>query len=1061
MMIDRRRFIGTLAAAAAAGALTSVPSLASARAFAQITRQKLRVALLDEQDFPSIDGCACPAPVVREALQGYQVEVAGVEALSRLLEAGSIHVLVTSYGSAFPLEFWPAMQNYLARGGNWVNLGGALLTVPVERNGTGWRPQARQTAYHKQLGITQIFPVELEPGVTFTACTDEAKPLLGAFSAERAFAHYVRLTSSKDVPYEDGSAGPREAVLTPLVHALAGSSPVAAPFIVLDRLQGRYAGGRWTFAAFRGSITPGAIRLLVDAAAENSSELAIRPSFARFRPGESVSFGATLIRPHNSGTRAPAGECAIEVADAHGSPVAYASFALREKNGVASGQGPLPLNAGKGLSAGYYRASARATLRYGFAGGVKTLTKETGFWVVDDAAFSAGDPLTSEGTYFQRAGLPAPVTGTTYMASDVHRRFLQDPNPLVWDRDFAAMKSSGVNLVRTGIWTGWQSMTARDGTPKEEILRAMDAFVLTAQKHDMPLIITLFAFLPETWGGDNPYLDPRALAAQKTFAGAFARRYAGAEWIIWDLINEPSFCSPKHLWSCRPNYDDHERQQWDGWLRKRYAASTEQGFRAQVCEKWRTTPGEGTGLPALRDFEDANLFGDRRPGRITDYMLFAQEMFTGWVKELSTAIRSHGNPRQLITVGQDEGGTLERPSPAFHARSVDFTSVHTWWFNDDILWDGIVTKSTGVPHLIEETGVMHYEKTDGSAWRTEQQVADLLERKLALAFASGGAGFVEWIWNTNPYMNSDNEAAIGLLRADGTAKPELASFAGIARWIDSVREQLRQPDDPRVVMIVPQSDTMSVRNQATSATRAAVRAICYRSGVQVRSVGEYQAAGQLGHPPLIVVPSPSLFSQQAWEAVMAGVGEGSTLAITGYFDMDEHGLPTGRMAALGLQCTPAPVAADEVARIDEKLTRVSYRGEKMQRLQKAVLAPGAEVPPVIPYGKGKIVWSPLPLELSDESDAAVTFHRLALRESGISPLFTREKPDRPSTVFVFPLLFARAALYILVSEGGAGETVELTHEETGFSFSARVAAGRTAMVLVSRTERSEISRWQG
>lgn len=1061
MMIDRRKFLGTLAAAAAAGTLTGIPSLTATRAFAQAARPRIRVAILEEKDFPSIDGMEFSAVVFRRALEAYQLEFAGVEGLSRLLETGSIQVLVTPYGSAFPLEFWPVLQHYLARGGNWLNIGGAPLSVPVVREGEGWRPQVRQTAYHKELGITQIFPVTPGPGSSYAPCNDEAKELLGEFTADLSFALYARLTSSRDIPDEDGSAGPREAVLRPLIHAVVNGIPVAAPIVAIDRLQGRFGGGRWVFAAFRGTLTPNGIRYLVDSAAENASELLVRPSYARFRPGESVSFAASLVRPKNTGAKAPAGECAIEIADEHGNSVAYTSFALREKKGIVSGQGPLPFNAGKGLPTGFYHARAKATLRYGFPGGAKTLTGETGFWVVDDSAIRPGDPLTSDGTYLYRAGKPLPVTGTTYMASDVHRKFLQDPNPLVWDHDFATMKRSGVNVVRTGLWTGWKSMTAKNGTPKEEILRAMDAFVLTAQKHDMPLIFTLFAFLPETWGGDNPYLDPRSLAAQKVFVEAFARRYAGAEWVMWDLINEPSFCSPKHLWFCRPNYDDHERREWESWLRRRYQAPSDALFRARLCELWRTTPDEGIGLPALQDFEDANLFGERRPARVTDYMLFAQEMFTGWVKEISSALRSHGNPRQLITVGQDEGGTLERPSPAFHARAVDFTSVHTWWFNDDILWDGIVTKSPGVPNLVEETGVMFTEKTDGSAWRNEHQAARLLERKLALAFAGGGAGFIEWIWNTNPYMNSDNEAAIGLFRPDGTAKPEFASFAGISQWIGSMREHFREPEPATTVMILPQSLTMSVRNQATAATRGTVRALCYRCGVPVRAVGEYQAAESLGHPPLIVIPAPSLFTRTAWDAVLANVDHGSTLVITGYFDADEHGLPTGRMAALGIECTSAPVTTEELARIDEKFYRVSYRGEKLQRVEKAVVADAGLTGPVIARGNGKIVWSPLPLELNDESEPIVSFYRAALRESGFHPVFTRAKTDGPSALLILPLLFAGAALYILVSEGGVAETAELTHEETGFSFSVDVAAGGTAMVLVSRREREEISRWPG
>ena len=86
------------------------------------------------------------------------------------------------------------------------------------------------------------------------------------------------------------------------------------------------------------------------------------------------------------------------------------------------------------------------------------------------------------------------------------------------------MKAAGVNLVRTGIWTGWKRYMPEVGRLDEAALRALDVFLLTARQHDIPVIFNFFAFLPEAWGGENPYLDPRAVAAQQAFLGAFARR---------------------------------------------------------------------------------------------------------------------------------------------------------------------------------------------------------------------------------------------------------------------------------------------------------------------------------------------------------------------------------------------------------------------------------------------------------------------------------------------------------------------------------------------------------
>ena len=78
------------------------------------------------------------------------------------------------------------------------------------------------------------------------------------------------------------------------------------------------------------------------------------------------------------------------------------------------------------------------------------------------------------------------------MASDVHRQFLFEPNPFVWDEDFRAMKAAGVNLVRTGIWTGWKKFMPEVGKLDEAALRALDAFLLTARQYDIPVIWIIF-----------------------------------------------------------------------------------------------------------------------------------------------------------------------------------------------------------------------------------------------------------------------------------------------------------------------------------------------------------------------------------------------------------------------------------------------------------------------------------------------------------------------------------------------------------------------------------------
>src|SRR5262249_3206693 len=150
---------------------------------------------------------------------------------------------------------------------------------------------------------------------------------------------------------------------------------------------------------------------------------------------------------------------------------------------------------------------------------------------------------------------------------------------------------------RTGIWTGWQKFMPADGQMNETTLRALDAFLLTARRYDIPIIFTLFAFLPETWGGKNAYLDPQSVRAQSKVVAAFAQRYREIDDLIWDLINEPSFCSPKHLWSCRPNYDEYEKAAWQEWLKEHYPAANDEERATRLQELWRTTSEAILDLP--------------------------------------------------------------------------------------------------------------------------------------------------------------------------------------------------------------------------------------------------------------------------------------------------------------------------------------------------------------------------------------------------------------------------------------------------------------------------------
>ena len=1013
-------------------------------------------AVFWEEGFPEIQGCKVTRDILQQALTGFTVHYLTEQELIARLNTDRFDLFINPFGSAFPKRAWPAILKYLQGGGNWLNLGGVPLSRPVVRDGTTWRTEPHQTTYHKRLGITHSFPV-----TDVTTLTDRWDVIIGSAKTEEVYELYVRMSSMNNEPDEAGSDGPREAVLHTVMFSIAPGGPSGAKgaaVILIDRLLREFAGGRWVLANFRGALDHQALLIFAATAAEGATHVETRTRFACYREGETPSLSVRVHRPKGGLEQMLEGAWWFGIKDPSGREIWTSKVVLQIENTQATGSIDVPRTIK--FRPGYYTVQGNVPVKDTaytaqlFQGlpGVPT----TAFWFYDEALMRRGRPLTVDNHFFYRGGEVFPVTGTTYMASDVHRRFLFDPNPAIWEYDFGQMKYAGVNMIRTGIWTGWKKYMPSVGQVDEAVLRAFDAFLLTAHKHDIPVIFTFFAFLPETWGGANAYLDPRAVKAQQEFISAFTKRYARVDDVIWDFINEPSFCSPKHLWSCRPNYDEFEKAAWRQWLKDRYPAANDEERISHLQQLWRSTTDDVFELPQHKDFESVNLIDDRQPLKTLDYRLFAQDMFIRWTRQMTEAVRSNGNSKQLITVGQDEAGLADSPNIQFFAREIDFTSLHNWWANDDLVWDSVLAKTPSKLSLMEETGVMFHEKPDADApWRSEEDVSKLLERKMAISLAVDGAGFIEWVWNTNPYMNSTNEVGIGFHRVDRTWKPELKPFIWIAQKMKIHGPSFRDRQPERVVMVIPHSQMFSPRSLAHEATRHCVRAMYYHCGMPMQAVSEYTLADYSLNAKLIIVPSPGVLTDKCWHALLAACRLGATVAISGVIDADDHGLPVVERSRLfNVNPSSESVSQSEAITIDSQVFTTRFEGEKIQRVEKAVF-PKARVL-FQPYGQGQFVWSPLPLELGDSMAAVVAFYKYAMRQAQVSPIFKAE-PHSPS-VLVLPSVFRDVVFYMFISESDEDTTLQVTHLETSAKFTVNVRAGRTMMAVLERRTGTLLSR---
>lgn len=790
----------------------------------------------------------------------------------------STRVLVWRHGSAIPAAAWPAIKQFLLRGGRWVHLGGEPWTHVVTGGPGTWRVEDRTTSILKELRLNQS---RVEPvGGARVRGIEGARDVFDVDALRDGATVSIlepRFTDTKTYPDEDGSPGAREAVLHPLAFVHKPNDDEAFPFasaaFAIDRIAGFFAGGRWVLRPLSHAPTAAEIAAMLAEAERDVVDLRVRPARGCLRPGESAVVWIENEIVAESYATYP-GALTITAPDGAQTviPFAWASTFGRNE--------PVAVSIGTPKAAGIWRIDAQ------FENG---RTSSTAFWVMDDALFRSGGTLAFDHQMLRKDGAPYPVVGTTFMSPSVHRDFLFEPNVAEWDDAFATFARLKLNLVRTGLWSGWERAAEADGTPKEDFLRALEAYYLTARKHGILVLFNVFAFMPPRFGGENAYLDPKAVAAQQRFVGGIAARFKDAKEFQLDLINEPSFCSEAKLWFARPNGDRFERDAFLAWLERTFA-SEGRAWQDEVRSRWRLLPDEPIGLPALEDFDDGTTFGSKRPYRAQDWLRFANDAFRDWCFAMRRAVRDAGSP-MAITVGQDEGGLLQRPHPQLMSDALEYTSIHTWWWNDRLVFDGLAAKRRGKPLLVSETGVMNRELLSGDALRSLDDAKDLLERKLAAAFAAGAFGVVQWCWDVNPYMASDNECAIGIHRVDGSYKPEWKALARVAEFVAATRPRFDGYFEPPLAIVMSDADRFSPRAlEGVAAVQASMR-----HGSPISVVLEPRVAvDAVGVRQFVLASCPGV-SDSAWGALLDAARGGASVLTSGYFEADEVGRPRRRL----------------------------------------------------------------------------------------------------------------------------------------------------------------------
>jgi hypothetical protein len=1024
----------------------------------QMILSQSETVIFSEPGFPVADS----TPISNTSLERGFVGATRVNTthLANALDDARTQLLVMPYGSAYPEAAWPALLRYLDRGGNLIVLGGKPFTRAAYQSGGTWRLRAPSVAASLELFIQNYQQTPGSQSLQFLPNPD-VQPELPRFQWTRAFSPTIRLSvismphSSGDI----GAAGSEDATLTTLAWGTKEEHRLAAPALLIDHIHNRFVGGRWIFLAcdpepgsFDSTDLLGKLQKL---ALRKNDSFTLRPRMALFLPGESLDFNYKAVRAL---APSPGDELRLTVHADEG-PTQTFHFNAMEHGAIT-----LPASASEGTGL----HTVVATL---WRNGMPLSRYRTGFWMRDWAYLQSGPKLSVDSDYFQLDGKPMPVVGTTYMGSDANREFLEEPNPYLWNEDLHQIHATGMTMVRTGIWSGWKQLVNPDDSMRESSLRAIEALLMTARRNHLAVQFNLFAFLPDAFGGTNAYLDPIARQMQDRYVFSVVHRFHDVPFLAWDLINEPS--ANANLWKTLPERDSFEKKAWRKWVHERYpdqaallAAWAEPSFgvgRTLQSSPTNVPPevaaADPLAMPVAGAFEAGGVRSGANPLKVYDYYLFTQNVFLDWVRHQRDTIHA-ASSEQLVTVGEDEGGISNRLSPAFYSPLISFTTTHTWWDFDSVLWAALAAKMPGEPMLIQEMGEQRRLEQDARSHFTPQEEAWQLERKLAISFAQG-AGGLEWVWNVDATMANDNETPIGAIRPDGTEKPEAEVLAGFAQMVQRDSRRFQGIEAPSVTIVTSQAFTYSGMISLAAATqKKALRALVYYDHIPARMLPENRLA-ELGTPKLVLLPAAQALTDTAWQQLLKYVANGGNLLITGPLRYNEHWQKSDRLTELGIKAHIFPIAVRQSTfRIlgEKQEFQVTFPADVQQAPTDTMRFTDGRSIQIVPYHAGKIIWVADPVEFSDGYTATAALYSYAAQLAGVTLPFRELKPLSPG-VLVFPTMLKDAILYSFSSESLDDQTIDIEDSATKATIAFTLPAQRGAMVLLSRSDGSVLASY--
>ena len=680
-----------------------------------------------------------------------------------------------------------------------------------------------------------------------------------------------------------------------------------------------------------------------------------------------------------------------------------------------------------------------------------------------------------------------PIHGTTYFVTDAYQKCFLNFNPLQCRRDLELLQKDGFNTLRSGNWMLHTDFFGRDGAIVEYARRALQVYFYLAAQHGFQVQFTLGNIALNDWDKSkcavhNPQNTAKVLKLMESFGSLFGE-YKN---VSLDILNEPSY-SLNGAWTpIKPSGDPYEKAAWIQWLQNRYTSIQE------VWDAWGEPASKFASfkeidVPPMHCYE-GNLYRtecDRENAMAQDFWRFAQESYNLWLSKVRAAIRKNA-PDMLIMMGRDETLRIPMEQDGVLSGNLDMVCWHQWNKENAIYAEYMLNRVKGHVSCAQELGVYRVEKMRGSKILSDETVAGKLERKLMFGFGN----WVEWQSFHNPDKTEHSENMLGVYRSDNSETPAMPLLRSLMQAETKAAPYLyaRKEDAFPILTVYQTTSHYSVYKDLTeTALRRHLqmlnRTLRMQSDLVLEHLLEKDYPEMIGKPKLIFVPGAMRLSDGAYDRLLELVGNGATLVISGDVEEDSYFAHKDRIALLlkkeNVCAKQDSVKAFENIRIRDKSYLLDFRqscaygdvennlkmlkmcvqteecmadekgmpAEDMAsaRTAEELMEPGVRE---IAFGDGKIIYSPLPLELADGRDALEALYRFAIEEAGISNEVYQITKGNAESVFVHAIAYEKCTAYTFVNDGPAIE-FKVKDLASGAEFEVSLDANRSAKVWIS------------